>query len=155
MILTFEELRHELDNCGGSVVQCHGCFDLLHVGHVKHLMEANKFGDNLVVTITPDRYINKGSGRPVYNEKERAEIVDSIGCVDYVIINEWPDARCAITEVQPQFYVKGIDYEYDDNPDLMLEKEIECVRNCGGEIMYTYSPKYSTTDIIKRIKETC
>lgn len=77
---------------GGKIVHCHGVFDVLHVGHVKHFQAARKNGSVLVVTITPDRFVNKGPDRPVFQENLRAEVIAALGCVDYVAINEWPTA---------------------------------------------------------------
>src|SRR5712671_6649008 len=79
-----------LRQSGKTVVQCHGVFDLLHIGHIKHLEAARKLGDVLVVTLTPDRFVNKGPHRPPFPERLRAEALASLVCVDYVAINEWP-----------------------------------------------------------------
>ena len=73
-------------------VLCHGVFDLLHIGHIKYFEEAKSMGDILVVTLTPDKFVNKGSGRPVFNQTLRAEALASLECVDYVAINEWSTA---------------------------------------------------------------
>src|ERR1700722_1754260 len=72
------------------VVQCHGVFDLLHIGHIRHFQEAKKSGEILVVTLTPDRFVNKGPHRPVFTETLRAEAIASLEAVDYVAINKWP-----------------------------------------------------------------
>jgi len=77
---------------GLKIVHCHGCFDLMHIGHIRHFQEARKVGDLLVVTITPDRFVNKGPHRPVFTESLRAEAIASLDCVDYVAINKWPTA---------------------------------------------------------------
>ena len=73
------------------IVLCHGVFDLLHLGHIKYLQEAKSLGDILLVTITPDRFVNKGPGRPAFNEKHRAEAIAALEVVDYVSINDWPN----------------------------------------------------------------
>ena len=72
---------------GRKVVQCHGVFDLMHIGHIRHFQEAKNIGDILVVTLTPDRIVNKGPQRPVFTESLRAEAIASLDCVDYVAIN--------------------------------------------------------------------
>src|SRR3954452_21027191 len=77
---------------GRRVVLCHGVFDLLHIGHVRHFEQAKKLGDVLVVTLTPDRFVNKGTGRPAFPDQLRAEFVAALGCVDYVAVNTWPTA---------------------------------------------------------------
>src|SRR5437868_5403776 len=86
---------------GKKVVHCHGVFDLLHVGHMKHLEAARKLGDVLIVTITPDRFVNKGPHRPAFPERLRAEALASLACVNFVGINEWPSAVETIQKVRP------------------------------------------------------
>ena len=83
------------------IVHCHGVFDLLHIGHIKHFKKAKKLGDKLVVTLTPDKYVNKGPGRPVFSQDLRSEAVASIDCVDYVAINETPTATYPIKKIKP------------------------------------------------------
>ena len=95
---------------GKRIVHCHGVFDLLHIGHLRHLKSAREFGDVLVVTITPDRFVNKGPGRPAFPEGLRAEALASLECVDFVAINYWPSAVELIAILKPNFYVKGSDY---------------------------------------------
>ena len=82
----------DLKTQGKVIVHCHGCFDLMHPGHVKYFQAAKKMGDILVVTVTPDRYVDKGTGRPVFCETLRAECIAALECVDYVAINQWPTA---------------------------------------------------------------
>src|SRR5215216_532762 len=74
------------------IVHCHGVFDLLHIGHVRHFDQARKLGDLLVVTLTPDRFVNKGVGRPAFTESLRAEFLANLASIDYVAINHWPTA---------------------------------------------------------------
>ena len=95
---------------GKKVILCHGVFDLLHIGHIRHFEEAKKRGDILAVTTTPDHFVNKGPGRPVFNEGLRAEAIASLDCVDYVAINQWPTAVETIHLLSPDYYVKGSDY---------------------------------------------
>src|SRR3954468_24944354 len=97
--------RHRAD--GRRVVLCHGVFDLLHIGHVRHFEQARKLGDVLVVTITPDRFVNKGIGRPAFPETLRAEFLASLGCVDYVAVNRWPSAVETIQLLKPAVFAKG------------------------------------------------
>ncbi|MFH0816615.1 MAG: PfkB family carbohydrate kinase [Methanobacteriota archaeon] len=136
---------------GKNVVQCHGCFDLLHPGHVKHFEAAKKFGDILVVTVTPDRFVNKGPGRPVYNERLRAETIASLVFVDYVALNEWPDAANTIKLVKPRFYVKGQDYKdrKDDVTGKIYEEEA-AVKSVGGEMRFTEEVTFSSTGLINQ-----
>ncbi len=74
-------------------MHCHGVFDLLHIGHIRHFEQAARIGDVLVVTVTPDRYVDKGPHRPAFTETLRAEAIGSLSCVDYVAINRWPTAE--------------------------------------------------------------
>ena len=84
-----------------TIVHCHGVFDLLHVGHIKHLKKAKELGDKLVVTLTSDRYVNKGPGRPVFNQILRSESIAAIDSVDYVAINDTPTAVNPIKIINP------------------------------------------------------
>ena len=95
---------------GKRLVHCHGVFDLVHPGHIRHLEEAKRQGDVLAVTVTPDEYVNKGPGRPVFNQRLRSESVAALQCVDYVAINEWPTAVETVRLLRPDVYVKGPDY---------------------------------------------
>ena len=94
-IKTFEEVSFYLDQDrtqGVKIIQCHGVFDLLHPGHIRHFQEAKAQGDRLVVTVTPDRFVNKGPGRPAFTEALRLETIAALEVVDYVVLNDSPDA---------------------------------------------------------------
>src|SRR5712672_732372 len=109
-ILTVAELAactQKLRAQGLVVVQAHGTFDLLHLGHVRHLEAARALGNVLVVTITADRFVNKGPGRPVFGEALRAEMLANLQYVDWVAINPEPDAVNAIMAIRPNIYAKG------------------------------------------------
>lgn len=132
------------------IVLCHGCFDLAHVGHVKYLEAAKKFGDVLVVTITPDSFVNKGKDRPIFNQTKRAEVIAAIGCVDYVAVNFWETAVGAIRLLRPNVYVKGP--ECKDKPTPGLLAEIEAMREIGGVVAYTDGEVHSSTAIIEALR---
>lgn len=136
---------------GKKVVHCHGVFDLVHVGHIRHLAEARKWGDTLLVTITPDCYVNKGPHRPAFPQDLRAEVLASLGCVDYVAINRWPTAVEAIEMLKPDFYVKGPDYR-DAQQDRTrgITAEERAVRVCGGQIAFTDDITFSSSQLINR-----
>src|SRR4026207_885861 len=94
-IRRLEDVARELQTLreqNKKIVHCHGVFDLLHIGHIKHLEAARRFGDVRVLPLPPDRYVTKGPPRPVFPEGLRAEALASLACVDYVAINEWPTA---------------------------------------------------------------
>ena len=98
-IFEIEELTQILNSVRGEnkqIVHCHGVFDLLHIGHIRHLERAKKMGDVLIVTITPDRFVNKGPHRPAFQEQLRAEVIAALSYVDFVTINKWPTAVEAI-----------------------------------------------------------
>ena len=141
----------QLRNAGRTVVQAHGTFDLLHAGHVRHLEAARKLGDVLVVTVTADRFVNKGPGRPVFPEDLRAEMLAALEYVGWVAINSSPDAVSAIGSIQPDVYVKGQDYE---NPEgditgkINLEREV--VEAGGGRMHFTDEIVFSSTALINR-----
>ncbi|MCH9627861.1 MAG: Bifunctional protein HldE [Chlamydiales bacterium] len=136
---------------GHKVVHCHGVFDLLHPGHIRHLQEAKKQGDKLVVSITPDQYVNKGPGRPAFTEKLRLEQLASLVSVDYVVLNNSPDAVSVIKAVQPSVYIKGEEYR-NHGADVTgkISEEAEAVQSVGGEICYTNDIVFSSSELLNR-----
>lgn len=132
------ELAKDADCCKDrKVVLCHGCFDLLHIGHLQHLLAAAKQGDCLVVSVTPDCFVGKGPGRPVFNEKYRAEMLAALECVDYVVINKWPSAIELIEIIKPDVYCKGDEFEGLRDASGNVAKEAEAVEAYGGHIYFT------------------
>ncbi|OGT47659.1 MAG: hypothetical protein A3E83_06610 [Gammaproteobacteria bacterium RIFCSPHIGHO2_12_FULL_41_20] len=133
------------------VVQCHGVFDLLHIGHIRHFQEAKKQGDILVVTITPDHYVNKGPGRPRFTAILRAEAIASLDCVDFVIINTTPTAVEAIQRIKPHVYAKGSEYS-DPNNDITTKilNETEAVKLVGGKVVFTDDITFSSSSLINK-----
>lgn len=136
---------------GKVLVHCHGVFDLLHPGHIRHFEAAKGRGDVLVVTITPDQFVAKGPSRPVFNERLRAESVAALACVDYVAVNEWPTAVETIKLLRPHIYAKGSDYQ-DRDRDLTraILREEEAVREVGGEIAFTTEISFSSTELLNQ-----
>lgn len=123
---------------GKSVVHAHGVFDVLHIGHVRHLEEAARLGDTLIVTITADRHVNKGPGRPVFNEHLRAEMLAALEYVDWVGVNQDPDAVVLLNTLKPSVYVKGPDYARpEDDVTGKIAMEREAVEAHGGRIAIT------------------
>lgn len=151
-IQTIEQLEVTLGGLraeGKRIVQCHGVFDPLHIGHVRHFEQAKRFGDVLVVTVTPDRFVNKGSHRPVFTEALRAEAIAALATVDYVAINEWPLAVEAIRALRPDVYVKGMEYseaEKDRTGGITLEEQ--AVTSVGGRIEFTDDITFSSSNLI-------
>jgi len=150
-IKEIDELASELAMVrrGRTVVQCHGVFDLLHIGHIRHFQQAKKAGNILVVTVTPDQYVNKGPHRPVFTAALRAEAIAALDDVDYVAINRWPTAVEAIRLVRPDVYVKGSDYA-DAAADVTggITPEREAVESVGGTIHFTDDITFSSSTLL-------
>ncbi|MDP2921162.1 MAG: PfkB family carbohydrate kinase [Candidatus Omnitrophota bacterium] len=151
-IKTLDELAviiQDLKKRGKKIVQCHGVFDLLHPGHIRHFEAARKEGDILIVTLTKDKFVNKGPGRPVFNQRLRAESIAALESVDFVAINEWPTATNTIKKLRPDIYVKGSDYS-DPDKDLTgeIKNEEDAVRSIGGRIHFTDDITFSSTKLL-------
>ena len=148
------ELAHIVEKLkagGKTVVHCHGVYDLMHPGHIKHLEAARGQGDVLVVTITQDRYVNKGPGRPVFNEHLRAESIAALSCVDYVAVNSWPTAIETINLLKPSVYIKGSDYAAPEK-DITggIAHEREAVESHGGRLHFTDEITFSSTELLNK-----
>jgi rfaE bifunctional protein nucleotidyltransferase chain/domain len=134
---------------GKRVVLCHGVFDLLHPGHIRHLHAAKHEGDILVVTVTPDRFVRKGPGRPVFPEQLRAESLAALAVVDFVAINEWPTAVETIRLLRPQVYAKGEEYEKpEDDVTGKIAEEEAAVRSVGGQLHCTHEITFSSSKLL-------
>lgn len=134
---------------GRRVVHCHGVFDLLHVGHIRHFKKAKTMGDVLIVTLTPDHFVNKGPGRPAFPQDLRAEAIAALDVVDYVAINRWPQAVEAIKLLGPDIYVKGPDYRAaaaDITGGIVLETE--AIHSVGGEMRFTDDIVFSSSSLL-------
>lgn len=133
------------------IVLCHGVFDLLHIGHIRHFEQAKKLGDILVVTVTPDRYVNKGPHRPAFTGDLRAEAIAALDCVDYVAINNWPTAVETIKRIEPHIYVKGSDYKEADNDRTGgIRLEEAAIKSVGGQLVYTDDITFSSSSLINQ-----
>ncbi len=146
-----EKILQGLKSEGKKIVLCHGCFDLIHPGHIKHFRSAKKMGNILVVTITPDRFVNKGSHRPAFAEDLRVEVVAALSVVDYVAVNNWPTAIDTIKLLKPDIYVKGSEYkDYKKDVTGNIKLEEDAVRSVGGEIAFTSDIIFSSSKLINR-----
>jgi rfaE bifunctional protein kinase chain/domain/rfaE bifunctional protein nucleotidyltransferase chain/domain len=143
-----------LKNDGSKVVHCHGVFDLLHIGHIRHFEQAKEMGDILVVTLTEDQHVNKGPGRPAFGQDLRAEAIAALDSVDFVAINQWPQATEAIKLLQPDFYVKGSDYRdaSQDNTGGIVQEEAAVVSR-GGQLVFTDDITFSSTHLLNHHTE--
>ena len=152
-IVDVEELSDRSDKlraAGKKLVVTNGCFDLLHVGHVRYLQAARALGDFLAVGLNSDRSVRelKGSGRPIMTENDRAEVLAALGCVDLVTI--FPEIRATefLVAVRPAVYVKGGDY----SSETLDEKERTILKEIGAEIqLIPFETGYSTSRLIDRI----
>lgn len=135
---------------GEKIVHCHGCFDLMHPGHIKYFQAAKKMGDVLIVTVTPDVYVDKGPGRPVFNQTLRAESIAALECVDYVAINKWPTAEETLRMLQPHIYVKGQEFENLDDKTGKIQKEYKVLQEIGAEIRFTHEIVFSSSELLNK-----
>lgn len=153
-IYDLNQLSNELNaikNNNQKIVHCHGIFDLLHIGHIKYFQEAKSMGDILVVTVTPDRFVNKGPGRPVFSEDLRVEVIAALDVVNYVAVNRWPTAIETIKLLKPDVYVKGPDYkEYKNDITGNIKLEEEAVKSVGGKIAFTSDITFSSSKLINQ-----
>ena len=134
---------------GKKIILCHGVFDLLHIGHIKHLSKAKDLGDILVVSITPDKYVNKGPGRPAFNENLRADAISAMQDVDYVSINETATAVNVIKKIKPNIFCKGNDYKNNiDDITGEIKNEIKEIKKYKGKIVYTDEISFSSSRLI-------
>lgn len=133
---------------GARIVLANGCFDVLHVGHVRYLAGARELGDVLIVGINSDQQVaaQKGHGRPVLPAAERAEIVSALESVTYVTIFDEPTVEQLLLALKPDVHAKGTDYTTDTVP------ERDVVRSYGGHVAIVGDPKdHSTSEIISRL----
>ena len=134
---------------GRSIAFANGCFDLLHVGHIRYLEAAAHEADRLIVAINDDESVRhlKGEGRPILTAADRAELVAALRCVDYVVIFSEPTVGPLLEVIRPDVHCKGTDY----TPDSVPERDI--VKAYGGRIAIVGDPKdHSTRDLLARIE---
>lgn len=136
---------------GKKIVHCHGVFDLLHVGHIRHFEEARRMGDVLVVTLTQDEYVNKGPHRPAFPQGLRAEVIAALDVVDFVAINRWPTAVETIKLLCPDVFAKGPDYK-DAAKDVTggITQEVAAVHSVGGQVKFTQDITFSSSTLLNR-----
>ncbi|MCW7988395.1 hypothetical protein XF35_24775 [Streptomyces platensis subsp. clarensis] len=130
-----EDIRRQHGRDGATVGLCHGCFDILHEGHLHHLQQAAALVDILIVSLTPAQYINKGPDRPVFGDRARLSVVAALEFVDYAVLNDTPTAVPLVQRLRPDFYVKGADYGAGDDPRLVEEREAALA--AGGQFLTT------------------
>lgn len=134
---------------GKRIVTTNGCFDILHLGHVRYLQEAKKLGDVLILGLNSDASVKKlkGEGRPINNELARAEVLAALECIDYVVVFGEDTPEKLLSVIRPKIHVKGGDYTIQDLP------EAKVVEAGGGEVrVVSLVPGQSTTRLIKTIR---
>ncbi|GJQ57658.1 MAG: hypothetical protein SCALA701_04590 [Candidatus Scalindua sp.] len=152
-VLNFDALEQKirtLKNEGKRIVLCHGCFDLMHPGHIKHFQSAKKMGDVLVITLTPDVYVDKGPDRPVFSQDLRADSIAALECVDYVAVNKWPTAENTLKLLHPDIYVKGQEFENLQDKTGKIQKEYTLTQELGIEIKFTQDIVFSSTKLLNQ-----
>ena len=150
-ILSLENLQSlvkKYQSHGKTIALCLGCFDLMHPGHMKHLEEAKTYADYLIVLVTADQFVDKGPGRPVFNEKLRAECIAALHCVDFVSINQWPTAVEVLKFFKPNIYVKGQEFENLEDKTGKIQKESLVAKELHIKLRFTHQLVFSSTHLI-------
>ena len=143
------EFVEKLHKSGKTVVTTNGCFDILHVGHVRYLQKTKSFADYLIVLLNSDKSVKsiKGEGRPINNENDRAEILCALACVDYVVLFDEDSPATLLDNIKPDVYTKGADYNMETLPEADIMKKnkirVEFIQFVEGK---------STTNVINKIK---
>ncbi len=150
-IKTLADISRSLRDQGKTIVHCHGVFDLLHIGHIRYFGQARAMGDCLLVTITPDRFVDKGPHRPAFPEALRAEAVASLSCVDHVAVNEWQTAEETLRLLRPHFYVKGAEFKARSS-DMTgkIGREAAVAQEMGVALRFTEDIVFSSSSLINR-----
>lgn len=133
-----------------TIVMTNGCFDILHVGHVRYLQKTKTFADVLILALNSDKSVRaiKGEGRPINNENDRAEVLSALECVDYVVLFDENSPAELLKFVKPDVYTKGADYTLETLP------ETKVVQGFGGRIEFIdFVEGKSTTNVIAQIKK--
>ena len=128
-MVALAKIVSDLKKKGKKIVLCHGVFDIVHLGHIRHFNQAKEQGDVLIASLTQDKYVKRGPGRPFFNDRLRAETLASLTVTDYVSIVDAPTATDFIRKVRPDIYVKGPDYKARDKDvtGKILEEEKEFI----------------------------
>ncbi len=146
-------LREKARADGKTVVHCHGCFDVVHPGHIHHLQHARSLGDLLIVSVSSDAHVNKGVSRPLIPDDLRAASLAALECVDLVYLNSYPTAVELLDQLKPDIYVKGREYETSVDPRFLQERD--AVTANGGEVFFSSGDVvYSSTALIGALRDT-
>lgn len=145
-------IRSELRTAGKTVVQCHGCFDIVHPGHIRYLRFARAQGDVLIVSVSADDVVGKGADRPYITEALRLENLAALEAVDYVCLSHDSWAGPALEQIRPDVYVKGKEYESNSDPRFVREKQL--VEGYGGRVIFSSGDVvFSSTTIVNQFRD--
>jgi rfaE bifunctional protein nucleotidyltransferase chain/domain len=150
LIKTAQELSNLKQNLKGSLVATNGCFDLLHVGHVRYLQSAKSLGTHLIIGVNSDASVAalKGPTRPINKAEDRAEVLNALACVDYTFIFNEDTADQFLKLAEPDIYAKGGDYNLAELP------ERETIKQIGAKVVFVpFQSGYSTTGTVKKLSE--
>ena len=144
------EFVRNLQKSGKTVVATNGCFDILHVGHVRYLQKTKSFADYSIVLLNSDKSVKsiKGNDRPINNENDRAEILCALTCVDYVVLFDEDSPKDLLDEIKPNVYTKGADYTMETLPEAHI-----MIKNGTKVEFIDFVQGKSTTNVINKIKE--
>ena len=148
-IVSIENLKKKLKNSVKKISLVHGVFDIFHIGHKRHFEAAKSKSDILVVSLTTDKFVNKGPSRPVFNQDLRAEMISFFEAVDYVVLSNYESAIHVINEIKPDYYFKGQDYKdlkKDITKNIYLEKK--AVEKNKGKLVFTEDIQFSSSNLI-------
>ena len=144
-IITIDNFKKKNYKKSINISLTHGVFDFLHVGHKRYFEKAKSYADLLIVSITTDKFVNKGPSRPIFNQHLRAEMIASLEAVDYVILSDDETAVNIISQIKPKFYVKGKDYKnLKEDLTKNIFKEKRAVEKNGGKIVFTDEIQFSS-----------
>ncbi len=143
---------HDAQHQGETVVMCHGCFDIVHPGHIRHLQHARSLGDRLLVSITNDADLRKGDGRPLIPQELRAENLAAFDFVDWVVVSPAPTATEILGAIRPDIFVKGREYEQSEDPRFLAERD--AVAAYGGRVVFSSGDVvFSSTALIAALED--
>ena len=140
-------------NKGKILGLCHGCFDIIHHGHVDHFKIARDQCDVLFVSVTADTYVNKGKGRPYNSLKNRMVVLEALKCVDYVFESNHLDAMWSLGQVQPEYFFKGSEYKRGNKYNTNFDIEKSYAKSLGVEVFFTNGKTSSSTMLLNKLKE--
>ena len=146
-----EKILEKKRQSNKKIALCHGVFDLLHFGHIHHFRESKRKSDILVVSITPDKFVNKGPGRPAFNEKIRAMSLSELNIIDYITVNNSPTAVNVIKKLKPHFFCKGKEYKnFSNDITNEIKNEVRATKKIKGKIVFTGGKTFSSSNLINR-----